>query len=199
MGAPGVMAGSMLVSAGVGMAGQNASARAQASYYNYLSSTATTNASLTQAAAHANLQAIGAQESDEMRRTSERIRQTVGAQKTAMVSGVGVGSRSGQDIVKNTLTQGNLDERAILMNAEMKAKAMFAGADMATFNSNAQAAGYGVAAGNVMNALPFQMASTLLGGATQASSSFYMMNMYGGGGRMSGGQSPAPGNIGSVT
>jgi len=178
MGVPALLAGSMVAGGVMSAYGQKMSAGAQSSYYNYLSQTSMMNADLAKAAGEQNIRAVGAAAADEMRRTTERVRSTVGAQKVAMVSGVGIGSRSGQEIIKNTLTQGNLDEQAINMNAEMKQKAIFAGAEMASFNATTQAGGYQLAGANVRAALPFQMASTLLGSATQAASSYYIMSQY---------------------
>ena len=195
MGAPGLIAGSMAAGGIMSAIGQGQSASAQSNYYNYLSSTSLMNAGLAKAAGRANIQAVGAAAADQMRRTTERVRQTIGAQKVAMVSGVGAGSRSGQDIIKNTLTEGNLDEQAINMNAEMKQKAIFAGASMAAFNDVSQAGGYQLAGQNVKAALPFQQASTLLGASTQAASQYYLMNMYGAGG---GGVPGGGGNIGGL-
>ena len=209
MGAPGLIVGSMGAGAISSAVGQAQSAAAQSRYYSYLADTSRLNAGLAQASGKANMQALGAETADQMRRTVSREYQTIGAQKVAMAGGVGGSSRSAQDIVMNTVGTANLDEQAINMNAEMKAKAIFAGTDMASFNDMSQARGYDLAGTNVQAALPFQLGSTLLGGAGQAASSYYMMSLYsrmspgamGGGvtgGAPMGGWPTGTGNIGSI-
>ena len=177
MAAP-LILGAMVGGTALSMYGQSQSAKSQSAYYNYLAETSTMNAGITKAAGEANARAAGIEASDQMRRVTTGVRQTIGAQKVAMVGGVGAGSRSAQDIIKDTLDKGNRDEQAINMNAALKAKSIFAGADMQSFNDMNQAGGYDIAGSNVRAALPYQQGSTLLGGAGQVGSSWYMMSRY---------------------
>ena len=177
MAAP-LIVGSMVGGTALSMYGQSQSAKSQSAYYNYLAGTSTMNAGLTKAAGEANARAVGIEASDQMRRVTTGVRQTIGAQKAAIAGGVGLSSRSAQDIIKDTLDKGNRDEQAINMNAALKAKSIFAGADMQSFNDMNQAGGYDISGANVRNALPYSEASTLLGGAGQVGSSWYMMSRY---------------------
>lgn len=197
--APGLIAGGMAAGGIMSAIGQKQSATAQSNYYNYLSATSTMNAGLATAAGVANTQAVGVEAANEMRQSVNRKYQTIGAQKVAMVGGVGGSSRSAQQIIGNTANLANQDEEAINLNAEMKAKAIFAGSQTAAFNATSQAGGDILAGSNIRAALPFQMGSSLLGGATQSASQYAMMSMYMGGNNITSPNysTPWPSNMGS--
>jgi hypothetical protein len=178
MGAPAVAA--VMIGGGLVQAyGQQQEAKSQANYYGYLASTARQNADLAGAAGEANARAVSLEEADQMQRSGQATRQMIGEQKAAMVTGVGAGSRSAQDIVSDTLTKGGQDAATIRLNAELKRKSIFMQSGMEQFNLQNQAGGYGIAGSNVRAALPWQQASTLLGSAGQAGSSWYQMNRFG--------------------
>ena len=87
MAAP-MIVGSMVGGTALSMYGQSQSAKSQSAYYNYLAGTSTMNAGLTKAAGEANARAVGIEASDQMRRVTTGVRQTVGAQKAAIAGGV---------------------------------------------------------------------------------------------------------------
>lgn len=177
MGVP-LIGGAMLAGGAMQYFGQSQAAKAQSNYYSYLADTSRTNIEMARASGEAQSRAVSLEEADTLSRRSEKTRQIVGAQKAAMVSGVGAGSRSAQDIIKDTMTKGSLDEQAIRLNAELKRKGIATGTEMESFNLASQAGGYEIAGRNVRAALPWQQASTLLGTATQAGSFWYTANRY---------------------
>jgi len=188
-----------MIPAGMSLAGgissafeQYQSGKAQSSYYNYLSDTAKINEGLSSSEALSQREEIGAEENQKQIALTNRVNETVGAQKAAMVSGVGASSRSAQDIIGDTLNKGDLDEMALRLNADMAGKNAEISARAGAMNYGAQASGYQIAGINARGISTANQTSSLLGSAGSVANSWYMGQLYAG--RGYGGQ----GNIGSV-
>ena len=130
-----------------GRAAEDAGNRENA-YYKYLAGTSRLNIGLVEAQAKSDSEQVGAQEMDEVRAINERGRETVGAQKVALVSGAGVGSKTGEQLVADTANKTNLDEMALRYNADVKMKNIRIGAEGESFNLENQAQGYEMAGRN---------------------------------------------------
>jgi hypothetical protein len=180
MGAAAVPGAIALGGAGLSAFAEGQAGKASSDYYGYLADSARINAGLAEAEGTAKQYQIGAETADEQRRLTDRINETVGTQKASVVSGVGASSRSAQDIIKDTLNKGNLDEMALRLNADMKSRNADIEAKMATMNYGAQAAGYNIAGRNAINASKVQQFSSLLGGAGSVANSWYMGDLYSG-------------------
>ncbi len=153
----------------------------QQGYYNYLSDTAKTNAGLATATGQANLNALGYQESQEMRQTINKVRTTEGAQVAAEAAGgAGASSKTAEQVASDTANKGNLDEMALRYNAALKAKSITTGAEMASFNYNNQAAGYTLAGNNAKTASQYAAYSSILGSGAGIAGSFARFPGYGG-------------------
>jgi len=152
--------------------------KAQAGYYSYLADTAGVNAGLAKAQAAGTVKQIGVEEGQQEQTLQRRVAETIGQQKVALANGVGVGSRSAQDIISDTLTKGQLDEMALRMNAQMKTKNAVIQGEMGAMNYGAQAAGYGIAGKNAVAASRMGAFSSLIGGAGSVANSWYLGNMY---------------------
>ncbi len=175
--AVGAQAGGSLFSA---YAAQQAG-KSQQAFYNYTASVASSNAALATAGIDANREAIGAQEADQQRNLTNKINGTVASQKAALAAGgAGVGSRTGQELISNTETQGNIDEQALRYNADMKAKAATISGETAAFGYTTQAAGDVAAGNNAAAQGNINALSTILGGAGNVASSWYRMPMMSG-------------------
>lgn len=159
---------------------QGEAGKSQQGYYKYLADTARSNAGLTNAVAESNIKALGYQESQDSRRIGENVRATVGAQKVAMAAGGGISSKTGEQLVSDTMNKGNLDEMALRYNAALKAKSIRTGAAMDAFNYENQAAGYEASGRNARRASQYGQISTILGTGANMMSSFQRFPSYGG-------------------
>ncbi len=191
--------GAAAIPAGVAVAGgalsaeeEGAAGKATQNYYNYLSSTALLNAGLSTAEGTAAKAQIGAQENQEQIGLTNRVNTTIGAEKTAVVNGVGGSSRSAQQIIGDTLNKGNLDEMALRLNASFAAKKADITAQTGAMNATSQAAGFNIAGINARGAATAQQTNSMIGAAGSVANSYYMGSLYAG--RGYGGT----GNIGSV-
>ncbi len=154
--------------------------KASSSYYNYLSDTAKINADLSDVEAVSEKRQINAQLLDEETSITNRVSETVGAQKAAVVQGVGASSRSAQDIIKDTLDKGSLDEMALRLNADIKSNNADITAATNHMNFDLQGAGYRIAGGNARAAGSAAGAASLLQGAGSVANSWYMGKLYAG-------------------
>lgn len=152
--------------------------KAQSGYYGYLSSIAGINAGLAKAEGTAEVRQIGAREGQQQLALENRIDATVGAEKTAVVGGVGASSRSAQDIIKDTLNKGNLDEMALRYNSEVESKNALIGSNIAAMNYGSQAAGFNIAGNNARTQGNIGAISSMLGGAGSIANSWYQGSMY---------------------
>lgn len=173
--------------AGIALAGSGLSAyesvqggKAQSAYYSYLADTARLNAGLSRSEATAQKQQIGTEEAHQEILLGQRVRQTVGAETAGVVSGAGASSRTAQDIEKDTITKGNLDEMALRLNADMRSKNADIAARSGAMNYTAQASGYEIGGMNARAAGNLGAISSLIGGVGNAANSFYMGQLYAG-------------------
>lgn len=193
--------GAAALPAGVAVAGgalsaeeEGAAGQAQNNYYQYLSSTAKLNEGLATTEGTAEKQQINSETNREQIDLTNRVAETVGAQKASVVNGVGGSSRSAQDIIGDTLNKGNLDEMSLRLNAFNRSKNADITAESGAMNFAAQGAGDRIAGINAIGASKIAQTNSLLGSAGSVANSYYMGSLYGGTGRGYGGA----GNIGSV-
>ena len=177
--------GAAAVPAAIGLGGaaysadqQTKAGAVQSSYYGYLADTANINAGLADAEATSEKKQVGAELNASERELTNRINETVATQKAAVVTGVGASSRSAQDIIKDTLDKGNLDEMALRLNADIKSKNIDIGAATGKMNYTSQAAGYGMAAVNARGAAKAGAQASLLQGAGSVAQSWYSGKQY---------------------
>jgi hypothetical protein len=164
-----------------GRAAEDAGNRENA-YYKYLAGTSRLNIGLVEAQAKSDSEQVGAQQMDEVRAINERGRETVGAQKAALVSGAGVGSKTAEQIVSDTVSKTNLDEMALRYNADVKIKNIRIGAKGEAFNLENQAQGYEmagrnaeVAGQNARRAANLRATGTLINTAAQTAFNAYTL------------------------
>ncbi len=163
---------------------QGEAGKATQAYYNYLSAGARRNADLARAGITANRESIGAAEFDADRRLHNNINATKASQVAALAAGgAGVGSRTGQQLIADTEDKGNLDEQALRLNADMKAKAATISGETAAMGYETEAEGDIASGNNARATSKAQQMATIIGTAGQVASSWYRMPMsYGGGG-----------------
>ena len=191
--------GAAALPAGVAVAGgalsaeeEGAAGQAQSNYFGYLADTAKINQDLTGTRATAEKKQIGEQTNREQIDLTNRVAATVGAEKASVVSGVGGSSRSAQDIIKDTLNKGNLDEMSLRLNAFNRSKNADITAQTGAMNFAAQGAGDRIGGINALGAAKVAQTNSLLSASGSVANSYYMGSMYAG--RGYGGS----GNIGSV-
>lgn len=192
MGAAAIPAGMAVAGGAYSAYSEGEAGKANASYYNYLSSTAKINAGLAEAEGTSEKKQLASQEANEQVDLTNRINSTVGTQKAAVVNGVGASSRSAQDIISDTLNKGNLDEMALRLNTDNRIKNADITAKSAAMNFGTQAAGFNIAGTNAIGAAKGQQIGSLLQAGGSVANSWYMGKMYAG--RGYGGQ----GSIGSA-
>lgn len=169
---------------------QTKAGASQSAYYGYLADTAKINSGLSDAVAESDKKEVGAALNESERDLTNRINETAATQTAAVVTGVGASSRSAQNIIKDTLDKGNLDEMALRLNADIKSKNIDIGAATNRMNFDAQGAGYRMAGTNAVNAAKSGATNSLLQGASSVASSWYTGRMYAG--RGDGTSAPTP-------
>lgn len=180
MGAAGLASGGLtMAGAGVSAYGQGITGKAQANYLDYLSSTASQNAGLAKAEGQSQGYAINEQALVAQRGLTSKIQQTVGAQVAGSVSGAGASSRTAQDIVRDTMNKGELDQEALDYNTNIKARNANISSQMQAFNYQGQAAGYAAGAGNAIAASKIGQVSSILGGASSVANTYWLSSIYG--------------------
>lgn len=189
MGAAAIPAGITLAGGAFSAFAQGEAGKSTASYYDYLAKTAGINSGLADAQDIAEKKQIGQKEAQEQVLLTNRVNETVGAEKTAMVSGVGASSRSAQTIIGDTLDKGNLDEMALRLNADTESRNADVKSEMAKMNYGTQIAGYNMAGANAVRTAKAGQISTLLGSVGNVANSYYQGDMY---------ARRGPGTIGSV-
>lgn len=179
MGAAAMTVGGVQAAGGLSSAYmQGKAGDAQSSYYSYLADTARVNAGLADAEAVSERRQINADMLSNQVDLTDRINATVGAQKAAVVGGVGAASRSAQQIVKDTLNQGDLDEMALRLNADTRSRNAEMKAITARMNAESQASGYRIAGVNARSAATSGQIGSLLGTAGSVASTWYTSRLY---------------------
>lgn len=189
MGAAAAAAGTTVAGGAFSAYEEGQAGKAQSSYYNYLSNTALLNAGLATSQGTAAKEQIGASENQAQIGLTNRVNTTIGAEKTAMVSGVGGSSRSAQQIIGDTLNKGDLDEMALRLNADTAAKNADITAQSGAMNYTSQASGYNIAGAVARGTAGMQQFGSLLGSAGSVANSYYMGSLYAGRGYNVGGGS----------
>ncbi len=155
-------AGSMAMSAAgsvMGAIGQGQQAAAAAGQANYQAQLARNNQMIAEWNAQRALQQGQVAEQQQRFKTS----QVIGSQRAALASqGSDVNSGSPLDIVGDSARAGEFDAQTIRNNAAMQAY----GFRVQAANAGAQSELYRQSAANTMDALPFGIGSSLLGGAS---------------------------------
>ena len=156
----------MAVGAGLSAYSQYQEGKASKNYYDYLAGTSKSNAMLARTAGEVEAKSIGAQEMQQVGQIHEQGREVVGAQKAALASGgAGVGSKTGEQLVSDTLTKVDLDEQALRYNADLRMKNARIGAESQALNEESQAYGYKIAGRNAKKAGTIGAYTSLLSGA----------------------------------
>ena len=161
-----VAIGAMAVGSAVKGYGEAKSARAESKYYSYLSSTATENARLAREAGAEEVRQVGAQQYQAVGQIGTAKRELQGAQRAALVSGAGVGSKTAEQIASDTETKSQLDEMALRYNADLKMKNIRTSSEATAKNYEAEAAADRAAARNAKRTAGLGIASSILGTAS---------------------------------
>lgn len=167
-----IAVGAQVIGGGLSAYGSIQSAKSESRYYNYLAGLSESNAKLAEAKGESDIHSVGAQEFQGIKDIHTKERETIGSQKTALVSGAGVGSKTGEQIVADTETKTNLDEMALRYNADVAKKNIKIGADTEAFNYRSQATGYRMAGKNAKTASKLNMYSSILGTGGSVASMF---------------------------
>lgn len=185
MGGGAALAGStgLQVAGGLFSAGQvGAAGAAQQKYFDYLGDTALQNAALARTTADARNKALNTEAGLQEKNLADKMAVAEGAQKTAVSMGAGLASRTAQDVMKDTLDKGNLDELAIRWNTAMKSKAITDEGAMQAFNFENQAAGDKVAGNQAMRAARMNQIASVLGTGSSVASNWVRYPWAGSGG-----------------
>lgn len=160
--AVGAMAGGTLL----GAYGDIQQGKAESKYYKYLASVSNENAKLAEASGQAEIAQLGQSEFQGMQHLVTRKGETIGAQKAALATGAGVGSKTAEQIVSDTINKTEMDEEVLRYNTDLKMKNVLLKSKGEAMNYRAQAGGYEVAAANAKTASKWKAATTILGGAS---------------------------------
>lgn len=143
----------------------------QKNYYSHLAGTSRINAYLARASGEAESRTVGEQAAQQVGQLHEQGRDVVGSQKVALsAGGAGVGSKTGEQLVSDTLTKVNLDEMAIRYNADLKMKNLRLQAESTALNEESKATGYEMAGKNAKRSAKWNAFSTVLGSGSQIAS-----------------------------
>lgn len=157
--APALALATTALSTGLSIAGQGQQAAASAAQANYQAQLARNNQMIAEWNARRALQQGRVAEQQQRFKTA----QVIGAQRAALASqGGDINSGSPLDIVGDSARAGEFDARTIRNNAAMQAY----GFRVQAANAGAQSELYRQSAANTMDALPFGIGSSLLGGAS---------------------------------
>lgn len=140
-------------------------------YYKYLAAINRENAVLSEAAGKGETSQLGQSEFQGMQQLVTRKGETIGAQKAALATGAGVGSKTAEQIVSDTINKTEMDEEVLRYNTDLKMKNVLLKSKGEAMNYRAQAGGYDLAAKNAKSAAKWKMWSTILG---TAASTAYM-------------------------
>jgi hypothetical protein len=145
-------------------------------YNQYLAGVSRMNADLARASGESQARTVGAQTAEQVGQIHERGRDVVGAQKVALAAGgAGVGSKTAEQLVSDTLTKTNLDEMAIRYNADLKMKNLRLQAESTAMNEENKAEGYEMAGKNAKKAAKWKAFSTVLGTGSQVASKWDLL------------------------
>ena len=157
-----IMVGSSLL----GAYGDIQQGKSESKYYKYMASVSRENANLAEASGKAESYQVGTSAFQAMQELGDRKRGTIGAQKAALATGAGVGSKTAEQIVSDTVNKTEMDEQVLRYNTDLKTNSIMLKAKGEALNYRAQAGGYELAADNAKSASKWKAASTLLGGAS---------------------------------
>lgn len=169
--------------------GQSRQAQAGADQGAYMAQVAQRNAEIQQRnAVLAERNATLAEQQGRVAEDKARVRTAgvIGAQRAALASqGGDVNSGSNLDIVGDTASAGESDALTLRSNAAMRAygyRIEGLGAETAAGSAQAQAGLYSMMGANAMNALPYGIGSSLLGGASSLGDKALSYSKFWGGG-----------------
>jgi hypothetical protein len=173
MGAGAAAAGMIGLGAVSGAIGSVQNARAQASYFSYLSGQARLSAKLAKARGEMEARQAGDQEFYAMRDLNRRVDAARGSQAAVEAANGIAGSVTAQEIGKTTLDRAEIDREAIRYNADSKMIAARAGGDMAAFNERSQAGADDLSGGMARMAGSANAMSSILGGGGSLAAMWY--------------------------
>lgn len=185
MGAGAALAGStgLQVAGGLFSAGQvGAAGAAQQGYFDYLSDTAKSNAGLARTVANTRNKELNVEAGYQEKALSDKLQTTMGAQKAAVSMGAGLGSRTAQDLIHDTLRKGNFDETAIRWNTAMRSKGILDQGASESANEMTKARGYAAAGDNAMRSARISQIGSILGTGSSVASNWTRYPWAGGGG-----------------
>ena len=172
--AVGAMAGGSILSA----YGDIQQGKSESKYYKYLAAISNENANLTEAAGQAEMAQLGTSEFQTMQQLVTRKSETIGAQKAALATGAGVGSKTAEQIVSDTINKTEMDEEVLRYNTDLKMKNVLLKSKGEAMNYRAQAGGYEIAADNAKTASKWKAASTIIGGASSTAMAGNQFKMW---------------------
>lgn len=165
-------------SAVTGAYGAYSQGMSEAAQYRYASAAKQKEAAATRAYGTAQTTAIQDQAALESAATKQQTNRFLGAQKAQLGANTGGGSVTAQDILKDTLTKGDLDQAMIRYNADLKSKSVIDRSNMSAFDLENEAAGYGIAASGAKRGAKTAAFNSLLSGAGQVANTWYTSNLY---------------------
>jgi hypothetical protein len=166
MGALGV--GAVLAGGALGAAGSLAEGKSSSNYYNSLATIYGENAKLARAGGQSQINSLGTEQMAQVSALHEKERATIGAQKSALVSGAGIGSKTGEQLISDTESKINLDDMALRYNYDTKMKNINLGAETQAFNYETQALGAKMSASVAKKKGQIGAVTTILGAAGTA-------------------------------
>ena len=172
--AVGAQAGATLL----GAYGQIQQGKADSKYYKYMAAVSRENAKLAEASGKAEIYQLGSAEFQNMQQLESRKRETIGSQKAALATGAGMGSKTAEQIVSDTVNKTEMDEQVLRYNTDLRMKNTLLKSKTEAMNYEAQAGGYDVAAKNARSASKWNAASTILGGATSTAMAGRQFKMW---------------------
>ena len=172
--AVGAMAGGTILSA----YGDIQQGKAESKYYKYMAAISNENAKLAESSGQAEIAQLGQSEFQGMQQLVTRKGETIGAQKAALATGAGVGSKTAEQIVSDTINKAEMDEEVLRYNTDLRMKNALLKSKGEAMNHRAQAGAYEVVADNAKSASKWKAASTILGGASSTAMAGNQFKMW---------------------
>lgn len=172
--AVGAMAGGTILSA----YGDIQQSKSESKYYKYLADISNENAKLSEASGKAEISQLGTSEFQAMQQIVSRKGEIIGAQKSALATGAGVGSKTAEQVVSDTINKVEMDEEVLRYNTDLKMKNVLLKSKGEAMNYRAQAGAYEVAADNAKTASKWNVSSTILGGAASTAMAGRQFKMW---------------------
>ena len=98
--------------------------------------------------------------------------------KWLLATGAGVGSKTAEQVVSDTINKAEMDEEVLRYNTDLKMKNVLLKSKAEAMNYRAQAGAYEVAADNAKSASKWKAASTILGGASSTAMAGNQFKMW---------------------